>query len=43
MTMFLILFYAVVLLSSMYMPIYNIEIMSKAQSDQIGEVSGMLG
>lgn len=43
MTMFLILFYAVVLLSSMYMPIYNIEIMSKAQPDQIGEVSGMLG
>lgn len=41
-TMFVTLFYAVTLLSSYYNPIYNVQIMSKAQPHEIGELSGML-
>lgn len=40
---FLLLFYSIVLLSNYYMTVYNIELMSKADPNEIGEVSGMLG
>jgi MFS family permease len=42
-TVFLILFYSIMMLGNMYMTIYNIEIMTAAPKDKIGEVSGMLG
>lgn len=42
-TLFIILFYVVTMLSGIYMPIYNIQIMSQAKPDEIGELSGMLG
>lgn len=40
---FLALYYLTVLMGNTYMVVYNIEIMSKAERTEIGEVSGMLG
>lgn len=41
--LFLSIFYIAVFLGNIYNPLYNIEIMSQAHPDEIGEVSGMLG
>ena len=42
-TAFILVFYIVIILSGIYMPIYNIQIMSQAKPNEIGELSGMLG
>lgn len=41
--LFLWLFYITLILGNLYMPVYNIEIMSKAKPNELGEISGMLG
>ncbi len=40
---FLGLFYATIVLWNIYTPVYNIEVMSNAKRDEVGEISGMLG
>lgn len=40
---FLAVFYTTIAFGNIYTPIYNIEIMSQAHPDEIGEISGMLG
>ncbi len=40
---FLGIFYVTLVLWNIYMPVYNIEIMSKAKPNEIWEVAGMLG
>lgn len=42
-TWFILLFYTVTILSGIYMPLYNTQIMSQAKSNEIGELAGMLG
>lgn len=42
-TPFILLYYSIVVLWWIYMPVYNIQIMSQAKADEIGELSGMLG
>lgn len=40
--LFLWFFYITLILGNLYMPVYNIEIMSKAKPNELGEISGML-
>jgi MFS transporter, DHA1 family, tetracycline resistance protein len=42
-TPFILFYFSIVVLWWIYMPIYNIQIMSQAKLDEIGELSGMLG
>ncbi len=42
-TPFILFYYSIVVLWWIYMPVYNIQIMSQAKPDEIGELSGMLG
>jgi MFS family permease len=42
-TRYLGLFFITIIIGNIYMPIYNVEIMSKALPNEVGEISGMLG
>lgn len=41
--LFVAFFYVTMILWNIYMPVYNVEIMSKAKPNEIWEISGMLG